>query len=253
MTKPADLNIVKDAGSFPRVTLVPPHPYGYVVAGAVIDRRLPFAYAIESRRKRRLLTSLKAHAETLKSMPGVRDVVVLKTLVQPPGRGALLKKRPNVHVAHYDVAIWLEADDPDTANAIRRGEVWQQVESLLREASADVQVVTGRNVRRMGDVDHTRDGVFLINYFYADRVEQNLAVWEYTAGWFQDQTNLHNSILLLPQEGSDTDNTVINHCRWDKLRNIMPALVFKPSFRRYVLANFEANDTAAIPILYRLA
>ncbi|MCX2930939.1 hypothetical protein ORI20_11665 [Mycobacterium sp. CVI_P3] len=58
---------------------------------------------------------------------------------------------------------------------------------------------------------------------------------------------------MLPQEGSDTDNTVINHCRWDKLRNILPSLVFKPSFRRYVLANFEANNTAAIPILYRLA
>ena len=114
-------------------------------------------------------------------------------------------------------------------------------------------LVALNNGRRMGPVDLSRVGVFLFNYFYADRRAQNLAVWEYTAGWFADQTGLDNSTLLIPEAGQDCPYTVINHCRWDRLGDILPSLLLKPSFRSYVLRHFEANDTAAIPILYRLA
>ena len=41
--------------------------------------------------------------------------------------------------------------------------------------------------------------------------------------------------------------------RWPRLRDVLPSLLFKRSFRRYVLEHFEANDTAPIPILYKLA
>jgi hypothetical protein len=78
-------------------------------------------------------------------------------------------------------------------------------------------------------------------------------VREYTAGWFQDQTGPDNSILVPPDSESDTDCTVINHCRWDRPRDILPHLLFNRSFRTYVLAHFAANNTAPIPILYRLA
>lgn len=251
MTQPADLNLVETAGSFPTVKLVPPNPHGYLLAGAVVDRRPPIGFVFESRRKRRLLAVLKDKVAALAAAPGVREAVVLRALVMPPGRGTFLKKRPQVHIARYDIAIWVETDDPETTETVRRDARWLEIEALLRQASNDVHVIAGRNSRRIGDVDHSRDGVFLINYFYADRTEQNLAVWEYTAGWFQDQTGLDNSILLLPD--GDTDYTVLNHCRWERLRDILPALLFKRSFRRYVLAHFEANDTAAMPILYRLA
>lgn len=245
-----ELNVIQNAGVFPKADLLAPNPFGYLVAGAVVDRRPPFGYFVESRTKRRLLPALRAAAADLEAAPGVREAVVLKTLVRPPGEGAFLKKRPAVHRARYDVAVWVETEDPDGAALLPASEPWQRIERLLKAAATDIQIITGRNARRMGDVDHTRDGVFLINYFYADSTEVNLAVWEYTAGWFQDQTGLHNSILLTPD--STTDYTVINHCRWDRLREIMPAIIFKRSFRRYVLAHFEANNTAAMPILYRL-
>ena len=109
------------------------------------------------------------------------------------------------------------------------------------------------NLRAIGPVDHKRQGVFLFNYFVSDSLPQNLGIWEYTAGWFADQTGLDNSSLLRPDEGQTTDYTVINHCRWDSLWNILPSLLFKKSFRSFVLKNFEANGTAPIPILYRMA
>ena len=122
-----------------------------------------------------------------------------------------------------------------------------------------VMVVVGSNARRIaptGDVDHTRDGVFLFNYFIADKLEQNLKIWEYTAGWFSDQTGLDNSTLIVPEADTDPKtcpHSVINHCRWDSLKDVLPSLLFKRSFKTFVLDNFEANNTAATPILYRLA
>ena len=35
--------------------------------------------------------------------------------------------------------------------------------------------------------------------------------------------------------------------------DVLPSMIFKRTFRTFVLANFEANDVAAMPILYRLA
>lgn len=107
-------------------------------------------------------------------------------------------------------------------------------------------------MRRIGPVDHRRDGVFLINYFYADRTDLNLAAWQYTAGWFMDQTGLDNSTVLLPIETSEPRYRIVNHARWDRWRDILPSLILKRSFRTYVLEHFRANGVAAMPILYRL-
>jgi hypothetical protein len=251
-----DLSIVKHpagAGIFPKVDLIAPDGHGYLLAGAVVDRRLPFGFFRESARKTRLLLKLKECAAALRGVPGVRAVTLYKALLIPPGRGHFLKQRPAAHIARYDVVALLEADSPDTAKAVRAGADWAALQSQMTAVSDDVYAVAAGNVKRIGAVDRSRDGVFLFNFFFADSLNQNLAVWEYTAGWFEDQTGLHNSTVLLPEPGERKDYTIINHCRWDSLWDILPSLLLKSSFHSYVLAHFEANATAAIPILYRLA
>jgi hypothetical protein len=59
--------------------------------------------------------------------------------------------------------------------------------------------------------------------------------------------------VLLPAEPAKSQYSIINHCRWDRLRDILPSLIFKRTFRSYVLDNFAANNVAAMPTLYRLA
>jgi hypothetical protein len=59
--------------------------------------------------------------------------------------------------------------------------------------------------------------------------------------------------VLLPRDGERSHCNVINNCRWDRLRDVLPSLAFKRSFRTFVLANFEANNVAAMTILYRMA
>jgi hypothetical protein len=127
------------------------------------------------------------------------------------------------------------------------------MEKAIQAAASYVHTIEATNVRRIGPVDHSRQGVFLFNYFFADDVEQNLGIWKYTAGWFQSETGLDNSTVLLPVDAGRSRYSIINHCRWDRLSDILPSLIFKRSFHTYVLDNFEANQVAALPILYRLA
>jgi hypothetical protein len=178
---------------------------------------------------------------------------VFKTLLVPPGRSEFIEQRPEIKITKFDLVMLVEFVSPKAARDFHASEEWK---SLLQSVCVDSKKhmdILATNARNISPVDHTRDGVFLFNYFYADSLEQNLSIWEHTAGWFVDQTGLDNSTLLLPDPGQDKSYTVINHCRWDGLGSILPSLIFKKSFRDFVIANFEANNTAPIPVLYKLA
>ena len=112
--------------------------------------------------------------------------------------------------------------------------------------------MTARCRKRVGDVDKTRQGLFLFNYFVADDAAVALQLWEHLAGWYVVETGLENSTVLEPL--GEADYVFVNHARWD---DSLPRLILhqltKPSFRTYVLANLQANRTVAMPILYQLA
>jgi hypothetical protein len=64
-------------------------------------------------------------------------------------------------------------------------------------------------------------------------------------------TGLDNSAVLLPAS-ADAPIAIVNHCRWDRYRDVVPALAFDRSFRRFVLKTFEVNGVVPRPVLYRL-
>ncbi|MFS4580071.1 hypothetical protein [Phaeobacter sp. C3_T13_0] len=218
-----------------------------------VDRRPPLGFFIQSRHKTRVLKGLKALTQMLRSQNDVLDATVFKAVVVPPGRGAFLNKRPNVPVARFDVVMLVEFVDIEAAQRFQNTARWKETLATTSQNARHSFTISASNTRHIGPVDHTRDGVFLFNYFYADSLELNLKVWNYTAGWFQDQTGLDNSTVLLPIDASAIPYTIINHCRWDRLRDILPAILFNKTFKPFVLDNFEQNNTAAIPILYKRA
>lgn len=71
-------------------------------------------------------------------------------------------------------------------------------------------------------------------------------------GWFHDETGLDNSTVLQPTAGSRVPYTLVNHARWDRLRDVLPALLLRRSFRSFVLRVFADNRVTPNPILYRL-
>ena len=236
-----------------KARLIQPAGSGYVFLAAEIDPHPPFLWA--SRTKRALLADVAGWCGRIAREPGVREAVTFRAILVPPiGEAGFLRRRANqFHRARFDLALLVETDSVEHAEALRTSAQFRVLEAHVREDAGHVYVATARNVKRIGAVDHGRDGVFLFNYFYADSPAQNLAVWEYTAGWFQRETGLDNSTVLMPTQADLSEYTLINHCRWDALMDVLPSLVFKRSFRDFVLAHFDANDTAPMPILYKLA
>lgn len=229
--------------------LVAPTPHGYLLLAVETGRRPVWLPAAAD--KRRFLRSAVRAAAELRATPDVLDATVFDAILIPPGRGRFLRRRPGeFHPARYDVVVLVEVTTPDEAPKLRASRLWQALEQTARQNASHTLELLATNVRRMGDVDHSRDGVFLFNYFFADDTDQNIAVWEHTAGWWQQEAALDNSEVLLPDPGK-TRYTIINHCRWDHLRDFLPSLLFKPTFRTYLQANFDANDVAPMPILYR--
>ncbi|XID92284.1 hypothetical protein ACF3MZ_28080 [Paenibacillaceae bacterium WGS1546] len=244
------MKIVNQHLAFPKANLVQPNGYGYIHLAAELEKpRGPFPRNTE--RKRKIIRQCKEISDRLKELPDVRNVHVFEALIVAPGRGELVKHR-KVHVAQFDVVVLIETHRLDHTRQVQEHPLYQELLQLLSLHSAFTHEVVAENARKIAEVDKSRQGVFLFNYFYADDVHQLLPVWEYTAGWFTAKTGLDNSTLLLPAEGERSQYGVINHCRWDSLFDIVPDLLFRPTFRKYVLENFEANGIAAMPILYKL-
>ena len=253
MTQENTLEIVGPRDLFPEVTLVQPLSSGYLMLALEVDHRPTFGFFFPSARKRRLIDDLKTFSFQLRENSSVLEATVFKALLIPPGRGAILKKRPEVEIARFDVVLLIEFENLEMAESFKVSPQWIEALASATARARKSITIAASNVRRIGSVDHTRDGVFLFNYFYADSLELNLKVWNYTAGWFQDQTGLDNSTVFLPENTPGLSYTIINHCRWDRLGDILPELLFNRTFRPFVLANFERNNTAAMPVLYRLA
>ncbi|MEP3116214.1 hypothetical protein [Nisaea sp.] len=247
------LQIVGPKNKFPEVSLIEPAQSGYLLLAIEVDHRPSIGFFVESKAKKKLLGTLKALAQKLGTTDAGFDATVFKAVIIPPGRGAFLNKRPEVKIAKFDVVLLVEFVTVDAAKEYQKTPEWAALVADIKENSHNVMSIAASNARRIGPVDHATNGIFLFNYFYADSLDVNLQVWNYTAGWFQDQTGLDNSTVLLPDDATQVPYTIINHCRWDGLRNILPALLFNRSFKPFVLDNFEQNNTAAIPILYKLA
>lgn len=230
--------------------LVPPHDNGYLLLAAEVGTwRGPLAS--HGRAHRALLERLTALAARLTARDEVEEATVFRAVLRPPGEGGALLRRRGVAPARYDVVVLTRTTDPAAALALRGEPDYKELAEALGTAARRTHHIAARDTRRLGDVDHRPDDAFLFNYFYADDGETLLDVWQYTAGWFQAETGLANSALMQPLDGEPAEYGVVNHASWPTLRAFLPGLIFRPTFRRFVLANFKANGIAAQPIIYR--
>jgi hypothetical protein len=200
--------------------------------------RLPFA--VPSARRSRALRDLRTLAMALAAHHDVEETTTFRGLLRPPGDDSLPGQWRGP--AAYDAVLLVRTVDPAAARRLLAD---------AETAAPGALVFAGANARRIDDVDHARPGVFLFNFFTADSVDDNLFAWQYTAGWFQRETGLDNSTVIEPVAGS-TPFTLVNHCRWDGLGAVLPSLLFKSSFERFVLRTFRDHRVAPHPVLYRL-
>jgi hypothetical protein len=252
-----DLKIVNPDAAYAAVKLVEPATRGYIHVGAEVrPRRLPFLQRLPAgREKSALIGRLTELARQLEHLEAVEKVTVFDALAIAPARSAYLKERADsIRVPRFDVVVLIETTSPAVIRDVQSTPLYEALLAALRSQAKHLHVMAARNAKRVGDVDKTRQGLFLFNYFVADDARVMLQLWDYLAGWYAVETGLDNSTLLVPLESERSDYLAINNARWDEsLPRFLWRQFSKKSFRTYVLANLEANRVGAMPILYRLA
>ncbi|NUR25867.1 MAG: hypothetical protein HOV83_08480 [Catenulispora sp.] len=246
-----DLEIVGATDKFPRATLIDPPRAGYIQLAAAVEPppgRAPLARTSE--RKAQLLDRWKTMAEDLASDEHVDKATVYTASVVPPPIG--YSRRHGVHHARYDVVVLIETSSPEVIGAVQETDAYRILHEDIMLVATDLQVMAARCARSLGDVDKSRPGLFLFNYFVAEDAAVAMELWEHLAGWYVKQTGLDNSTLLEPIDKADY--VFVNHARWDYgVPRLMLRQLTKPSFRSYVLTNLLVNRTGSMPLLYHLA
>jgi hypothetical protein len=254
-----ELKIVNPDPRYSRASLVEPSPLGYIhVAAEVRPRPLPLgALMPPGRAKWELVGTLKQVARELERLEPVQRVTIFNALPNPPATrfsDYVREREHEIHVARFDLVVLIETESPEAAAEVQRTRPYEDLSAALHATAQHTHVITARNAKRVGDVDKTRQGLFLFNYFVADDPRVALELWDYLAGWYQVELGLENSTLLVPLEGEESDYVAINNARFDEgLPRFIARQMSRKSFRTYVQANLEANRVGAMPILYRLA
>lgn len=246
-----EATIVNPQPRYQRAPMIEPSPAGYIHIAAMVEPTLgQTPIPRRTAQKAALLSEMKAIAGRLQRHDAVTKATVYRAaLIPPPGKDWLrLAARP----ARYDVAVLIETTTPASISDVEADPDYQQLLDTTTSAARQHHLMRARCLRRVGDVDKNRQGLFLFNYFAARQPDVALDLWDHLAGWYAAETGLNNSTLLGPV--GTADYVFINHARWDLPLPVFAARNFgKPSFYNYVLANLHANDTAAMPVLYHLA
>ncbi|WP_057937469.1 hypothetical protein [Algoriphagus resistens] len=253
MPEYTDLKVVNTHLNYDKVSLVKPSKSNYIHIAAEIDKKPTQFFLTSSSKKNELITQCKNWCRDLEKITGVIEISLFKATIIPPGIGEYVKENKNeIHLAKFDFVILIETDSETSGNKVRNNEVYKNMLNEIRSVASYTHTTSAYNIRRINNVNHKKQGVFLFNYFSSRSKEQNLMVWEYTAGWFEKETGLDNSTLLSPLEMENSEYSIINHCRWDNFLDILPSLFFKKTFKKYVLDNFYVNNVGAQPILYKI-
>ena len=239
-----------------KVKLIEPTGRGYLYIAASIDPgQTPFI--LPSRKRSRLLARLKDLAQRAEQLHDVVAATVFRAIVTPPTArfSNYLKARSGtLNIADFDVIVLIEARSPQAANDLKSDATVSAIISAMRGEAKTMCVIAAKNIKRIGDINRTRDGLFLFNHFAADEARVMRELWDHLAQWYVVNTGLDNSIALAPLEGESSDYAIINWARWDSPPLLHFAnMLARPSFWSYVAHNLDVNHAASMPIYCRLA
>ena len=230
--------------------LVDPPGFGYLLLSADVEPptgNRPFPGSSEA--KTALLGRLKSAAAELTRVDAVERATVYRTVLAPPPAGYA---RSADHPARYDVMVLVESTSPGDLDGVQADDVYGQMRKELDSGASRVDAMAATCVKAIADVDKSRPGLFLFNYFVAEDVDAALKLWDHLAGWFMTETAIDNSTLLRPT--GESEYAFVNHARWDfGVPGLALRMFTKPSFRSFVQANMNENRVGSMPILCRLA
>ena len=241
------LEIRNDQPRFRPATLIEPPSRGYLHLSAEVEPSLggpPFPRT--SAAKRALLDRLRTIADGLEAVPDVDRATVYRSVVTPPPSGYA---RTAAHPARFDVIVLVETSSGQAMNAVEMTDEYQQLHKELASSSQRLVTAPSRCIKCINDVDKSRAGVYLFNYFVVADRDKALEVWDHLAGWYMTETNLDNSTVLEPVD--DADYAFVNHANWPCGTARLALRQVKPSFFSFVRANLDASQMGSMPIVCR--
>ena len=125
-----------------------------------------------------MLGLLKWQARQLAELHAVERVTLYDAAAfAPPGSDSKDGSASLLAVC-FDVAVPAETSSPEAGSEIRAAPGWQALTAALAEKARKMHQIAARNVRRVGDADKTRPGLFLFNYFTGDDPTAAVEVWD---------------------------------------------------------------------------
>jgi hypothetical protein len=193
---------------------------------------------------------LKELAARLAALDTVERTTVFKAAMFMPYTN-YVNEHPELRRASFDVVVLIEPKSPELIAEVQSTPEYQELITELEGNAKSFHVMTAHNVKRVGEVDKTHQGLFAFNYFVADDPATMVDLWDYFAGWYQVKAGLTSSTLLVPLDGSQSDFCAVNNARWKY--TMPPRMMSKRSFWTYVRPNLDKNNVGLMPVAYRLA
>ncbi len=247
------LQIVNPSPKFPKGTFIEPSPRGYIhIAGDIeAPKAGKFSPVLrKSKEKKDLLARLKELGRALEQVDKVERVTVFQAAMFMPYT-KYVEEHTELRRPTFDVVVLVETTSPEDIPQVQESEQYKALMAAFEAKAKSMHVMAARNLRRVGAVDHTRQGLFAFNYFHGADPDVTKELWDYFAGWYQVKAGLTSSELLAPLDGQQSNFVVINHARWRY--TMPPRMMSKRSFWTYVRPNLDANDVGLMPVAYRLA
>ncbi|MGH2395367.1 MAG: hypothetical protein ACRDGH_18085 [Candidatus Limnocylindria bacterium] len=230
--------------------LIDPPGFGYLLLSADVEPPSgPRPFPGSSDARTALLGRLKSAAADLAQIDAVERATVYRTVLAPPPAGYA---RDVEQPARYDVIVLVEATSPGELDGVQAKDAYTQLRKELDSAATRVDTLPAKCVKCIADVDKSRPGLFLFNYFVAEDADVALKLWDHLTGWFMTEIGIDNSTVLQPTDRSQY--AFVNHARWDYgVPRLWLRMFTKPSFWSFVQKNMNENRTGSMPTLCRLA
>jgi hypothetical protein len=250
MTSPRETRITNPGGRYHRASLIEPSHSGYVHIAAQIDPPARPGPARPTRARNEALAQLGRERARLAQQHPEWTVDLFRAVGFPPLDALPIPERYRSTVAFYDVILLIKTTTPAELPSLSEDAAYQAMLDVVDRRARGVTITEARNARRIADVPSDQK-LHLFNHFLAEDTSA-LDVWDYVAGWYQQEMRLKNSEVLAPIDPNGTPFAFINHASWNMaLARFISRQLSRPSFRSFVLANLRDNDIGSLPYLYR--
>jgi hypothetical protein len=250
MTSVREVKITNPGERYHRAWLIKPRESGYVHIAAQIDPPGRPGPARPSRARNAALTLLGRERSHLAQEHSGWDVDLFRAIGFPPLDALPIPERYRSMAEFYDVILLIKTSETAELMSLCEDPAYQAMLEVLDQHARSVTITRARNARRIADVPSS-ERLHLFNHFMADDTSA-LDVWDYVAGWYQQEMQLTNSEVLVPIEPDSTPFAFINHASWNmSLARFISRQFSRRGFRSFVIANLRDNEIGSLPYLYR--